>query len=127
GFEAWRTAEQVGKLAEALSQNPTQALSQDVSVSITYGEQKSVETQHSEGNKVEKSQINAGGKVNINTEGDGKNSSLTIAASDVSGKGGTHLKGEGGVNMLAVDENHLERSQNKSSGFNAGVAISYGS
>ncbi|MEE3700132.1 hemagglutinin repeat-containing protein [Mannheimia haemolytica] len=127
GFEAWRTAEQVGKLAEALSQNPTQALSQDVSVSITYGEQKSVETQHSKGNKVEKSQINAGGKVNINTEGDGKNSSLTIAASDVSGKGGTHLKGEGGVNMLAVDENHLERSQNKSSGFNAGVAISYGS
>ncbi|HDL5699810.1 TPA: hemagglutinin repeat-containing protein [Mannheimia haemolytica] len=127
GFEAMRTAEQVGKLAEALSQNPTQALSQDVSVSITYGEQKSVETQHSEGNKVEKSQINAGGKVNIKTEGDGKNSTLTIAGSDVSGKGGTHLKGEGGVNMLAVDENHLERSKNKSSGFNAGVAISYGS
>ncbi|WP_324681468.1 two-partner secretion domain-containing protein [Bibersteinia trehalosi] len=127
GFEAMRTAEQVGKLAEALSQNPTQALSQDVSVSITYGEQKSVETQHSEGNKVEKSQINAGGKVNINTEGDGKNSTLTIAGSDVSGKSGTHLKAEGGVNMLAVDENHLERNQNKSSGFNAGVAISYGS
>ncbi|WP_231882691.1 hemagglutinin repeat-containing protein [Bibersteinia trehalosi] len=127
GFEAMRAAEQVGKLAEALSQNPTQALSQDVSVSITYGEQKSVETQHSEGNKVEKSQINAGGKVNINTKGDGKNSTLTIAGSDVSGKGGTHLKGEGGVNMLAVDENHLERSKNKSSGFNAGVAISYGS
>ncbi|XTV75910.1 hemagglutinin repeat-containing protein [Bibersteinia trehalosi] len=127
GFEAMRTAEQVGKLAEALSQKPTQALSQDVSVSITYGEQKSVETQHSEGNKVEKSQINAGGKVNINTKGDGKNSTLTIAGSDVSGKGGTHLKAEGGVNMLAVDENHLERSKNKSSGFNAGVAISYGS
>ncbi|AHG84276.1 Large exoprotein involved in heme utilizationor adhesion [Bibersteinia trehalosi USDA-ARS-USMARC-189] len=127
GFEAMRTAEQVGKLAEALSQNPTQALGQDVSVSITYGEQKSVETQHSEGNKVEKSQVNAGGKVNIRTEGDSKNSTLTIAGSDVSGKGGTHLKAEGGVNMLAVDENHLERSKNKSSGFNAGVAISYGS
>ncbi|MFA9501111.1 hemagglutinin repeat-containing protein [Mannheimia sp. E30BD] len=123
GFEAMRTVEQVGKLAEALSQNPTQALSQDVSVSITYGEQKSVETQHSEGNKVEKSQINAGGKVNINTKGDGKNSTLTIAGSDVSGKGGTHLKAEGDVNILAVDENHLERSQNKSSGFNAGIAL----
>ncbi|QLB45117.1 hemagglutinin repeat-containing protein [Mannheimia pernigra] len=127
GFEAWRTAEQVGKLAEAMGQNPAQALSQDVSVSITYGEQKSVETQHSEGNKAEKSQINAGGKVNIKTEGDGKNSTLTIAGSDVSGKGGTHLKAEGDVNILAVDENHLERSKNKSSGFNAGVAISYGS
>ncbi|MEG9498210.1 hemagglutinin repeat-containing protein [Mannheimia sp. HC-2023] len=96
-------------------------------MSITYGEQKSVETQHSEGNKVEKSQINAGGKVNIKTEGGGKNSTLTIAGSDVSGKGDTHLKAEGDVNILAVDENHLERSKNKSSGFNAGVAISYGS
>lgn len=55
-----------------ISEAPIQALSQDVSVSITYGEQKSVETQHSEGNKVEKNQINAGGKVNITTEGDGK-------------------------------------------------------
>ncbi|MFD0966860.1 hypothetical protein ACFQ02_08440 [Seminibacterium arietis] len=27
-FEAWRTAEQVGKLAEAMGQNPAQALSQ---------------------------------------------------------------------------------------------------
>ncbi|QTM00724.1 hemagglutinin repeat-containing protein [Mannheimia sp. ZY171111] len=127
GFEAWRAAEQVGNLAKALSEAPTQALSQDVSVSITYGEQKSVETQHSKGNKAEKSQINAGGKVNIKTEGGGKNSTLTIAGSDVSGKGGTHLKAEGDVNILAVDENHLERSKNKSSGFNAGVAISYGS
>ncbi|WP_176669977.1 hemagglutinin repeat-containing protein [Mannheimia granulomatis] len=127
GFEAWRTAEQVGKLAEAMGQNPAQALSQDVRVSITYGEQKSVETQHSEGNKAEKSQINAGGKVNIKTEGGGKNSTLTIAGRDVSGKGGTHLKAEGDVNILAVDENHLERSKNKSSGFNARVAISYGS
>ena len=95
-------------------------------VSITYGEQKSVETQHSEGNKSEKSQINAGGKLNIKTKGGGKDSTLTIVGSDVSGKGGTYLKAEGDVNILAVDENHLERSKNKSSGFNAGVAIGYG-
>ena len=54
-----------------------------MSVSITYGEQKSVETQHSEGNKSEKSQINAGGKLNIKTEGGGKDSTLTIVGSDV--------------------------------------------
>lgn len=52
---------------------------------------------------------------------------LTIAGSDVSGRGGTLLKAESDVDILAVDENHLERSKNKSSGFNAGVAISYGS
>ncbi|MGX3022345.1 hemagglutinin repeat-containing protein, partial [Ursidibacter sp. B-7004-1] len=39
----------------------------------------------------------------------------------------THLNAEGEVNILAVDENHLEQSKNKSQGFNAGVAISYGS
>ena len=65
--------------------------------------------------------------MNIKTKGGGKESTLTIVGSDVSGKGGTHLKAEGDVNILAVDENHLERSKNKSSGFNAGVAIGHGS
>lgn len=31
GFEAWRTAEQVGKLAEAMGQNPAQALNIGIS------------------------------------------------------------------------------------------------
>ncbi|MGX2949229.1 hemagglutinin repeat-containing protein [Frederiksenia canicola] len=127
GFEAWRAGQQVGQLADALSKNPTQAMSQDVSVSITYGEQKSVETQHSKGSTVEKGAINAGGKATIRTEGAGKASHITIAGTDVAGKGGTTLSAEGDVNIVAVDENHLERSKNKSSGFNAGVAISYGS
>lgn len=119
GFQAWRAAEQVSDLANAMSQNPTQALSQNVSVSITYGEQKNVETQQSQGNTVTKSVMNAGGKVNIRTEGAGKDSLLTIAGSDVGGKGGTKLSSEGRVDLIAVDENHLERSQNKASGFNA--------
>ncbi|MGX2987763.1 hemagglutinin repeat-containing protein, partial [Ursidibacter sp. B-7004-1] len=127
GFEAMRAVEQVGNLAQALSNNPTQAMSQDVSVSITYGEQKHIETQHQRGNTAEKSAINAGGKVNITTEGAGKDADITIAGADVSGKAGTHLNAAGEVNILAVDENHLEQSKNKSQGFNAGVAISYGS
>ncbi|MFW9280305.1 hemagglutinin repeat-containing protein, partial [Glaesserella parasuis] len=45
---------------------------------------------------------------------------------DVSGQGGTHLKADGDVNILAADENHLERSKNKSIGFNVGVAIQIG-
>ena len=65
--------------------------------------------------------------MNIKTKGGGKESTLTIVGSNVSGKGGTYLKAEGDVNILAVDENHLERSKNKSSGFNAGVAIGHGS
>ncbi|MDO9852191.1 hemagglutinin repeat-containing protein, partial [Glaesserella parasuis] len=58
--------------------------------------------------------------------GKGEQSHLTIEGADVSGQGGTHLKADGDVNILAADENHLERSKNKSSGFNVGVAIQIG-
>ncbi|MEG9475375.1 hemagglutinin repeat-containing protein [Mannheimia indoligenes] len=126
GVEGWRTAEQVGKLAEAISENPMQAMSQDIGLSVSYGSQKSTQREHRQGNNVEKSQVNAGGKVSIRTEGAGKDSVLTVIGSDVGGKGGTKLSSEGDVNILAIDENHLERSQNKSGGFNAGVAVQFG-
>ncbi|MWQ11291.1 hemagglutinin repeat-containing protein, partial [Glaesserella parasuis] len=74
----------------------------------------------------EKSQVNAGGNVTITAQGKGEQSHLTIEGADVSGQGGTHLKADGDVNILAADENHLERSKNKSSGFNVGVAIQIG-
>ncbi|WHP46734.1 hemagglutinin repeat-containing protein [Mannheimia bovis] len=126
GVEGWRTVEQVGKLAEAISENPMQAMSQDIGLSVSYGSQKSTQREHRQGNNVEKSQVNAGGKVSIRTEGAGKDSVLNVIGSDVGGKGGTKLSSEGDVNILAIDENHLERSQNKSSGFNAGVAVQFG-
>ncbi|GAB1650176.1 hemagglutinin repeat-containing protein [Mannheimia haemolytica] len=124
GFEAMRVADQIMKIDEALSNGS--ATGGAVGISITYGQQKSVQTQHSEGNTAEKSQINAGGKVNIQTTGAGKDSHITIAGSDVAGLGGTHLKADGKVSIEATDENHLERSKNKSSGFNVGVAIQFG-
>ncbi|SUU37188.1 heme utilization or adhesion protein [Actinobacillus seminis] len=124
GFEAMRAADQIMKIDEALSNGS--AADGAVGVSITYGQQKSVQTQHSEGNTAEKSQINAGGKVNIQTTGAAKDSHITIAGSDVAGLGGTHLKADGKVSIEAADENHLERSKNKSSGFNVGVAIQFG-
>ncbi|WP_386689708.1 hemagglutinin repeat-containing protein [Lonepinella sp. MS14437] len=46
--------------------------------------------------------------------------------SDVSGNQGTHLQSNGNIHILAADENHLERSKNKSSGWNVGVAATYG-
>ena len=124
GFEALRAAEQLQGVAQAVSNGS--ATGGAVGVSITYGQQKTEQTQHSEGNTAEKSQVNAGGKVNIQATGKGEQSHLTIEGADVSGQGGTHLKADGDVNILAADENHLERSKNKSSGFNVGVAIQFG-
>ncbi|MEG9498218.1 hemagglutinin repeat-containing protein [Mannheimia indoligenes] len=126
GVEGWRTAEQVGKLAEAISENPMQAMSQDIGLSVSYGSQKSTQREHRQGNNVEKSQVNAGGKVSIRTEGAGKDAVLNVIGSDVGGKGGTKLSSQGDVNILAIDENHIERRENKSGGFNAGVAVQFG-
>ncbi|MGY6771812.1 two-partner secretion domain-containing protein [Gallibacterium sp. ZY190522] len=124
GFEAFRTSKQLQDIAQAMSDGSVTGGA--VGISLTYGQQKNVQTQHSEGNTVEKSQVNAGGKVNISAQGNGEQSHLTIKGADVSGQSGTHLSAEGNVNILAADENHLERSKNKSSGFNFGVAIQFG-
>ena len=48
---------------------------------------------------------------------------ITIKGSDVSGKQGTFLEADNDINITAAEQTHKERSTNKSSGFNAGVAI----
>ena len=55
--------------------------------------------------------------------GAGKDSNINIEGSDISGKRGTTLMADNQVNIKATEQNHQERSTNKSSGFNAGVAI----
>ena len=94
-----------------------------IGVQITYGQQKNESRTHTEGKNAAKSQVNAGGKVNIMATGVGKNSNINIEGSDISGKQGTTLIADNQVNIKATEQNHQERSTNKSSGFNAGVAI----
>ena len=48
---------------------------------------------------------------------------ITIKGSDVSGKQGTFLEADNDINITAAEQTHKERSTNKSSGFNVGVAI----
>ena len=94
-----------------------------IGVQITYGQQKNESRTHTEGKTAYKSQVNAGGKVNIMATGAGKDSNINIEGSDISGKQGTTLIADNQVNIKATEQNHQERSTNKSSGFNAGVAI----
>ena len=61
--------------------------------------------------------------MNIVATGAGKDSNINIEGSDISGKQGTTLMADNQVNIKATEQNHQERSTNKSSGFNAGVAI----
>ena len=94
-----------------------------IGVQITYGQQKNESRTHTEGKTAAKSQVNAGGKVNVVATGAGKDSNINIKGSDISGKRGTTLIADNQVNIKATEQNHQERSTNKSSGFNAGVAI----
>ena len=125
GFEAYR-AYQSGKKAVTDVKdfmNGEGDVDSLIGVQITYGQQKNESRTHTEGKTAAKSQVNAGGKVNIMATGAGKDSNINIEGSDISGKQGTTLIADNQVNIKATEQNHQERSTNKSSGFNAGVAI----
>ena len=125
GFDAYRAGQAVGQAQNTLSNvmNGSEGMDSMVGIQITYGQQKSESKTHTEGKTAAKSQVNAGGKVNIVATGAGKASNITINGSDVSGKQGTFLGAENDINITAAEQTHKERSTNKSSGFNAGVAM----
>ena len=125
GFDAYRAAQSVGQATNDVGKfmSDTGNVDSVIGVQITYGQQKNESRTHTEGTTAYKSQVNAGGKVNIMATGAGKDSNINIEGSDISGKRGTTLMADNQVNIKAVEQNHQERSTNKSSGFNAGVAI----
>ncbi|HDR1027181.1 hemagglutinin repeat-containing protein [Pasteurella multocida] len=129
GYEAYRNLQTLSKLQDAAKALSNGKTPQDASVgvSITYGQQKNVQTTDTIGNTAAKSAVNAGGKVNIQAKGKGEQSTLNIIGSDVLGRSGTTLNAEGNVNIIAAQQTYSERSKNRSSGFNAGVAVNFGS
>ena len=125
GFEAYRAYQSGTKAVADVKDfmNGEGNVDSLIGVQITYGQQKSESHTHTEGKTAAKSQVNSGGKVNIVATGAGKDSNINIEGSDISGKQGTTLVADNQVNIKAAEQNHQERSTNKSSGFNAGVAI----
>ncbi|WP_066078902.1 two-partner secretion domain-containing protein, partial [Bergeriella denitrificans] len=106
------------------AQNP-QAAAQEVSVSITYGQQKSTDQSHITGTSALASQTIGGGKVSLIADNEAGNARIRIAGSDVAGKSGTLLSADS-IALQSAEQTHSERSSNQSSGWNAGVAVSYG-
>nr|WP_314977210.1 hemagglutinin repeat-containing protein [uncultured Haemophilus sp.] len=126
-YNVVQAVQALGELAGAAS-GAGQAAggSTGLKISITYGQQQSESRTHTVGNTAAKSQVNAGGKVNIIATGAGKASNIDVVGSDIWGKQGTTLIADNQVNIKAAEQTHQERSTNKSSGFNAGVAIDIG-
>ena len=124
GFDVYRAADSVMKAGDSIQKAMSNSdVDSVVGGQITYGQQKSESRTHTEGKTAAKSQVNAGGKVNIVATGAGNDSNINIKGSDISGKQGTTLIADNQVNIKVTEQNHQERSTNKSSGFNAGVAI----
>ena len=58
--------------------------------------------------------------------GAGEQSNINITGSDVSGKAGTGLIADNDITLQSAEQSSSERSNNKSSGWNAGAAVSFG-
>ena len=120
GWQAYQT----GKSAQNLANGTTNA--KQVSISITYGEQQNRQTTQVQASQAQASQIQAGGKTTLIATGAAEQSNINIAGSDVAGKAGTILIADNDITLQSAEQSNTERSQNKSAGWNAGAAVSFG-
>ncbi|OUY05879.1 hemagglutinin repeat-containing protein [Acinetobacter populi] len=128
-FDSYKTAQSLSGLKDAVgaAKNASDAAkAANVSVSITYGEQKNSYENLSQSTSAAKSSVNAGGQVNLVATGAGEQSNINIIGSDVIGQQGTTLIADNDVNIRAAEQSSTEQSSNKNEGWNAGVAASYG-
>ncbi|TDQ58951.1 filamentous hemagglutinin [Mesocricetibacter intestinalis] len=125
----WDSARAAEKIFEAIA--PTRILANgdinnsNVGISLTYGQQKNINSTHTQGSNAAIAKINAGKQLNIIAKGAEK-ADINIIGADIGGKQGTYLSADNHIKLRAAQQTHKERSQNKSSGFNAGVSITYG-
>ena len=119
GWQAYQT----GKSAQNLANGTTNA--NQVSISITYGEQKNQQTTQIQASQAQASQIQAGGKTTLIATGAAEQSNISITGSDVAGKAGTILIADNDITLQSAEQSSSERSNNTSSGWNAGVKVAY--
>lgn len=124
-WDSARAASAMMNMSQGLMENGAQAVAQNVSVSLTYGQSKQTNTENTNSTSALASKVNAGQNAVVVATG-GKQSDINIIGSDVSGKQSTTLFADNDINIVAAQQERHERSDNKSSGWNAGVAVSYG-
>ena len=124
-WDSARAASAMMNTAQGLMANGAQAVAQNVSVSLTYGQSKQTNTEEINSTSALASTVNAGKQAVVVATG-GEQSNINIVGSDVSGKQGTTLFADNDVNIVAAKQERHERDDNQSSGWNAGVAVSYG-
>lgn len=124
-WDSARAASTMMNAAQGVMTDGAQAVAQNVSVSLTYGQSKQTNTETTDSTSALASKVNAGNKAVVVATG-GEQSDINIIGSDVSGKQGTTLFADNDINILAAEQQRHNRSDNTSSGWNAGIAVSYG-
>ncbi|MGO4222378.1 hemagglutinin repeat-containing protein [Lysobacter sp. TAF61] len=99
---------------------------QSASISLTYGQQKS-ETELNATSREAVGSAIKGKNVAIVATGAGDASTIRLSGSDAYGQDSTTLYADGNIDVLAAQSTHEQTSSNSSSGWNVGVAASYGS
>ena len=94
----------------------------NVSASITVGSSQSKSETHAKGTEAVASNV-VGKNVNITATGAGKDSNIHVIGSEIAGTHTTTLKADNNVTLESAQSTSEEHSSNKSSGWNAGVAI----
>ncbi|QLR44299.1 hemagglutinin repeat-containing protein [Enterobacter sp. RHBSTW-00994] len=124
-WDSARAASTMMNAAQGVMANGAQSVAQNVSVSLTYGESKQTHTQTNDSTTALASKVNAGKQAVVVATGSDQ-SDINIIGSDVSGKQGTTLFADNDINIVAAQQESHDRSTDNSSGWNAGVAVSYG-
>ncbi|EFE7253722.1 hemagglutinin repeat-containing protein [Escherichia coli] len=124
-WDSARTANSLMNSAQGLMDNGAQGVAQNVSISLTYGEKKQEDTRNTNGTTAQASKINAGKHAVLIATG-GEQSDITVTGSDIGGKQGTRLQADHDITLQAASQEQHERTDNRSSGWNAGIAASYG-
>ncbi|WP_432224259.1 hemagglutinin repeat-containing protein [Enterobacter wuhouensis] len=124
-WDSARAANTMMSAAQGVMANGAQAAAQNVSVSLTYGQSKQTHTQTNDSTTALASKVNAGKQAVVVATG-GETSDINIVGSDVSGKQGTTLFADNDINIVAAQQESHDRSTDNSSGWNAGIAVSYG-
>ncbi|HID7672105.1 TPA: hemagglutinin repeat-containing protein, partial [Neisseria meningitidis] len=127
-WQGYQAAQQMQQFAPSSSagQGQNNNQSSGISVSVTYGEQKSRNEQKSRYTEAAASQIIGKGQTTLAATGSGEQSNINITGSDVIGHAGTALIADNHIRLQSAKQDGSEQSKNKSSGWNAGVAVKIG-
>ncbi len=127
-WQSYQATQQMQQFAPSSSagQGQNNNQSPSISVSITYGEQKSRNEQKRHYTEAAASQIIGKGQTTLAATGSGEQSNINITGSDVIGHAGTALIADNHIRLQSAKQDGSEQSKNKSSGWNAGVAVKIG-